>query len=50
LDFSDILLACALAGQADFLITGDRDFEEIENFNGTKILSVSQFKAFVIDK
>jgi predicted nucleic acid-binding protein len=45
-----IFLACALESQADFLITGDRDFEDIDNFNGTKILSVSQFNAFVMGK
>jgi predicted nucleic acid-binding protein len=36
-------LACALAGNADFLITGDRDFTEVETLGNTKIVSVSGF-------
>jgi uncharacterized protein len=36
-------LACALAGNADFLITGDRDFSEVETLGNTKIVSVSGF-------
>jgi uncharacterized protein len=36
-------LACALAGNADFLITGDRDFTEVETLSNTKIVSVSGF-------
>jgi uncharacterized protein len=43
-------LNCAIAGQADFLITGDRDFEEVENLGKTKIISVSKFKSLVIDQ
>jgi uncharacterized protein len=36
-------LACVLAGNADFLITGDRDFTEVETLGNTKIVSVSGF-------
>lgn len=36
-------LACALATEADFLITGDRDFSEARKLGSTKIVSVSQF-------
>lgn len=36
-------LACALAGHADFLITGDRDFTEVETLGNTQIVSVSGF-------
>ena len=36
-------LACALAGNADFLITGDRDFSEVETLGNTQIVSVSVF-------
>ncbi|MCC3471700.1 MAG: putative toxin-antitoxin system toxin component, PIN family [Microcoleus sp. PH2017_15_JOR_U_A] len=36
-------LACALAGNADFLITGDRDFSEVETLGNTQIVSVSDF-------
>ena len=33
----------ALATEADFLITGDRDFSEARKLGRTKIVSVSQF-------
>ena len=36
-------LACALTADADFLITGDRDFSEARKLGRTKIISVSQF-------
>ena len=36
-------LACALADKADFLITGDRDFTEVETLGNTEIVSVSCF-------
>lgn len=42
-------LACALASKADFLITGDKDFEDIKILGNTKIVSVSQFKTLVVD-
>lgn len=42
-------LACAVAGEADFLITGDRDFTEAENLINTTIISVSLFKRLVCD-
>jgi putative PIN family toxin of toxin-antitoxin system len=42
-------LACALATEADFLITGDRDFTEAKKLVKTTILSVSQFKKIVCD-
>ena len=40
-------LACALAVEADFLITGDRDFTEARKIGRTKIISVSQFHELV---
>jgi len=42
-------LACALAAQADWLITGDRDFAQARKLLTTTILSVSQFKQLVCD-
>ena len=42
-------LACALAIDADFLLTGDRDFTEAENLGKTRIISVSLFKRLLID-
>jgi putative PIN family toxin of toxin-antitoxin system len=44
-----IFLACALTGQADYLITGDRDFTEARKLISTTILSVAQFKRLVCD-
>ncbi len=38
-------LACVLASQADYLLTGDRDFEETKAFPNVKIISVSRFVA-----
>ncbi len=42
-------LACALATDADFLLTGDRDFTEAKNLGKTRIISVSLFKRLLID-
>lgn len=42
-------LACAIAAEADFLITGDRDFSEIQSLGNTTIISVSLFKQLVCD-
>jgi putative PIN family toxin of toxin-antitoxin system len=36
-------LECALAADADFLITGDRDFEGAQKLGNTKIVSVALF-------
>lgn len=41
-------IACALAADADFLITGDLDFSEARKLGNTKIVSVSQFNELVI--
>lgn len=42
-------LACALATDAEFLITGDRDFSEATKLNHTTIISASLFKKLVCD-
>ena len=42
-------LACAMAAEADFLITGDRDFSEVQTLWNTTIISVSSFKQLVCD-
>ena len=42
-------LACALAAQADWLVTGDHDFTQARKLLTTTILSVSQFKTLVCD-
>ena len=42
-------LTCALAAQADWLVTGDHDFTQARKLLTTTILSVSQFKTLVCD-
>lgn len=42
-------LACAIAANADFFITGDHDFSEAIKLVKTTILSVSMFKRLVCD-
>lgn len=42
-------LESALAADADFLITGDKDFTEAQKIAQTVILSVSQFKHLVME-
>jgi len=41
-------LACALSAEADYLITGDKDFEEAYKAGVTTVISVSEFKRLVI--
>jgi len=36
-------LACAVAVDADYLLTGDRDFEDVKELGKTQIVSVSLF-------
>lgn len=40
---------CALVAEADYLITGDKDFGEAQKFVRTTIISVSQFKQLVME-
>lgn len=42
-------IACALAAEADFLVTGDKDFEEAQKMMNTTIISVGAFKRLIID-
>jgi putative PIN family toxin of toxin-antitoxin system len=42
-------IECALACEADYLITGDKDFSEAQQLIGTTIISVSLFKRLVCD-
>lgn len=42
-------LACAITSNADYFITGDKDFDQAEKFINTTIISVSQFKRLIID-
>lgn len=42
-------LECALAANAEYLITGDKDFSEAQRIVSTTIISVSLFKKLVCD-
>jgi putative PIN family toxin of toxin-antitoxin system len=42
-------LTCALVTQADYFITGDKDFEEIYKIGVTTVIPVSKFKRLVCD-
>jgi putative PIN family toxin of toxin-antitoxin system len=42
-------LACAISANADFLITGDRDFNEIKTLGNTIIISVSLFAELIMN-
>jgi len=43
-------LACAISANADYLITGDRDFCGAQKLLSTTILSVTQFKKLVCER
>ncbi|PNW58574.1 UNVERIFIED_CONTAM: putative toxin-antitoxin system toxin component, PIN family [Euhalothece sp. KZN 001] len=42
-------LSCALASEADFLITGDQDFGEAQKLMETTIISVSLFQRLITE-
>ncbi|MBD0387857.1 MAG: putative toxin-antitoxin system toxin component, PIN family [Nostoc sp. C3-bin3] len=42
-------LACAMAAEADFLITGDSDFNQAQTLVNTTIISVSLFNKLVCE-
>jgi uncharacterized protein len=44
-----IFLACAITVDADYLITGDKDFSQAQKLLNTTVLSVLQFKRLVCD-
>ena len=39
----DKFFECAVAGRAQYLVTGDRDLRELGSFRGTTILTASEF-------
>ena len=36
-------LECALAGEADFIVSGDRHLLSLQEYEGIRILKISQF-------
>ena len=45
----DAILACAFAGEADYLVTGDADLLALKSFEGIQILSPRNFELLFID-
>jgi uncharacterized protein len=45
-----IFLSCALSSDADFLITGDKDFSEAKKLTNTTILPAAMFKKLIMDR
>ncbi|MGI8966917.1 MAG: putative toxin-antitoxin system toxin component, PIN family, partial [Limisphaerales bacterium] len=43
-------IGCAISANADFLISGDKDFSEAKKMLSTSILSVAQFQKLVCEK
>lgn len=44
----DLILACAVAAKADFLVTGDRDLLEIGEHGKTKVLDPRRFELLFV--
>jgi putative PIN family toxin of toxin-antitoxin system len=40
-------LECAIASNADYLVTGDRDFDDISDLQNTQVVSASRFLEIV---
>ncbi len=43
----DIILACAVEGEADFIISGDRHLTNLKEYQGITILHPASFLAFI---
>jgi putative PIN family toxin of toxin-antitoxin system len=43
-------IACALSSNAEYLITGDKDFEDAYKMGVTTVISVAEFKRLVIEE
>lgn len=41
-------LECAVAGEADFIVSGDRHLLRLQEYHGIKILRISQFIAYLL--
>jgi predicted nucleic acid-binding protein len=39
----DLVLACAVEGNADFIISGDHHLLDLENYQGIKIVNPARF-------
>jgi uncharacterized protein len=45
----DPLLACSLAAEADYLVTGDADLLELQSYRNTLIVSPRNFESLFVD-
>ncbi len=45
----DVFLACAHASRSDYLISGDEDLLVLDEYHGTKVVTVSQFLEILSD-
>ena len=43
----DMVIACALEGHADFIISGDHHLADLKNYQGIKIVAPSTFLALI---
>jgi predicted nucleic acid-binding protein len=43
----DMIIACALEGRADFIISGDHHLTDLTNYQGIKIVTPSTFLALI---
>ncbi len=44
----DMVLSCAVEGQADFVISGDQDLIELESYEGIKIVTPAAFLQIIV--
>jgi hypothetical protein len=42
-----MIIACALEGRADFIISGDPHLIDLKNYQGIKIIDLSTFLALI---
>jgi putative PIN family toxin of toxin-antitoxin system len=43
----DMIIACALEGRADFIISGDHHLTDLKNYQGIKIVAPASFLALI---
>ena len=46
----DIIIACALEGQADFIVSGDHHLTDLINYQGIELVDPATFLALVIQE
>jgi putative PIN family toxin of toxin-antitoxin system len=45
----DMVLSCAVEGQADFIVSGDQDLIKLESYEGVKIVTPSAFLKIIAE-